>query len=65
MNDYWLEILMPDNELMIWEHISPKQVLFLRNNYMQKGCKVRTGKHEPDGEKTLLDSFTKRVDDPK
>ena len=43
---YWLEIAMPDGELMIWEHLDPKQVIFLRNNYINLGNKVRTGKHK-------------------
>ena len=43
---YWLEVAMPDGELMIWEHMTPSQILFMRNNYMQHGCKVRTGKHK-------------------
>ena len=42
---YWLEVAMPDGELMVWEYMKPMQILFIRNNYMQQGCKVRTGKH--------------------
>jgi len=45
-SDYWLEVAMPDGELLIWEWMAPRQILFLRNNYMQQGCEVRTGKHE-------------------
>ena len=44
--DYWLEIAMPDGELMIWEMMSGPQVLELRNKYMQQGLEVRTGIHE-------------------
>lgn len=43
---YWLEVAMPDGELMIWEHLAPQQLIFLRNNYMNLGNKVRTGKYK-------------------
>ena len=43
---YWLEVAMPDGELMVWEHLAPQQVIFLRNNYINLGNKVRTGKHK-------------------
>ena len=43
---YWLEIAMPDGELLIWEWLQPKQVMFLRNEYVNQGLPVRTGKHE-------------------
>ncbi len=43
---YWLEIAMPDGELMVWEHLDAKQVLFMRNNYIILGHKTRTGKHK-------------------
>ena len=46
VKDYWLEIAMPDGELMIWEMLSSEQVLELRNKYMQQGLEVRTGVHE-------------------
>ena len=46
VKDYWLEIAMPDGELMIWEMMSSEQVLELRNKYMQLGLEVRTGVHE-------------------
>ncbi len=42
---YWLEIAMPNKELLVWEYLHPRQVIFLRNNYMNLGHKVRTGKH--------------------
>jgi hypothetical protein len=45
-SDYWLEVAMPDGELLVWEWMAPGQILFLRNNYIQQGCEVRTGKHE-------------------
>lgn len=45
-NMYWLEIAMPDGELLIWEWLQPKQVMFLRNEYVNQGLPVRTGKHE-------------------
>ena len=34
---YWLEIAMPDGELMVWEYIDAQQMLFLRNIHMQQG----------------------------
>ena len=43
---YRLEIAMPDKELMVWEYLKPRLVIFLRNNYINLGCKVRTGKHD-------------------
>ena len=43
---YWLEIAMPDGELMIWEHIDAQQMLFLRNIYRQQNLPVRSGKIE-------------------
>jgi hypothetical protein len=43
---YWLEIAMPDNQLLVWEWLSPRQVISLRNEYMIQGLPVRTGKHE-------------------
>jgi hypothetical protein len=43
---YWLEIAMPDNELLVWEYLKPRQVIFLRNNYINLGCEVRTGKYD-------------------
>ena len=43
---YWLEVAMPDGELMVWEYLAPKQVIFLRNKYINLGNKVRTGKHK-------------------
>tara|TARA_B110000495_G_C22804088_1_gene469571 strand:- start:75 stop:260 length:186 start_codon:yes stop_codon:yes gene_type:complete len=46
VKDYWLEITMPDGELMIWEMMSGPQVLELRNKYMRQGLEVRTGIHE-------------------
>jgi|TARA_B110000908_G_scaffold103077_1_gene121463 hypothetical protein len=46
VKDYWLEIAMPDGELMIWEMMSGPQVLELRNKYMRQGLEVRTGIHE-------------------
>ena len=45
---YWLEIAMPDGELLIWEHMNAQQIMVLRNNYIQQGCEVRTGKHEEE-----------------
>jgi len=48
VSDYWLEVAMPNGELLIWEYLKPKQILFLRNNYMQQNCEVRTGKHESE-----------------
>ena len=42
---YWLEIAMPDGELLTWEYMTPAQILFLRNDYMNQGLPVRTGKH--------------------
>ncbi len=46
VKDYWLEIAMPDGELMIWEMLSSEQVIELRNEYMRQGLEVRTGVHE-------------------
>ena len=46
VKNYWLEIAMPDGELMIWEMMSGPQVMELRNQYMRQGYKVRTGIHE-------------------
>jgi predicted SAM-dependent methyltransferase len=43
---YWLEIAMPDGELMIWEYMDAQQMMFLRNMYMQQNLPVRSGKHE-------------------
>lgn len=43
---YWLEVAMPDGELMVWEHMAPRQILFMRNNYINLGCATRTGKHK-------------------
>ena len=42
---YWLEIAMPDGELLVWEYMTPAQILDLRNEYMNRGLPVRTGKH--------------------
>jgi hypothetical protein len=44
-NMYWLEIAKPDGELEIWECMTARQVMFLRNNYINQGYEVRTGKH--------------------
>jgi len=54
---YWLEIAMPDNELMVWEYLKPKQVVFLRNNYMSKGLEVRTGKHNKEVDTQHIDAI--------
>ena len=43
---YWLEIAMPNDELLVWEYMQPAQIMFLRNNYINQGCAVRTGKHK-------------------
>jgi len=43
---YWLEIAMPDEELMVWEYLNSRQVISLRNDYINLGCEVRTGKHD-------------------
>lgn len=43
---YWLEVAMPDKELLVWEYLKARQVIFLRNNYINLGCKVRTGKYD-------------------
>ena len=45
MGMYWLEIAMPDGELMVWEYIDAKQMLFLRNIYMQQGLPTKSGTH--------------------
>ena len=42
---YWLEIAMPNNELLVWEYLKARQVIF-PNNYINLGCKVRTGKYD-------------------
>ena len=42
---YWLEIAMPDGELLVWEYMTSVQILSLRNEYMNQGLPVRTGKH--------------------
>tara|TARA_Y100000114_G_scaffold58946_1_gene53934 strand:+ start:9388 stop:9558 length:171 start_codon:yes stop_codon:yes gene_type:complete len=47
-SDYWLEVAMPNGELLIWEYMKPRQILFLRNNYINQNCEVRTGKHESE-----------------
>lgn len=46
VKDYWLEIAMPDGELLIWEMLTSEQVIELRNEYMRQGLEVRTGLHE-------------------
>ena len=46
VKDYWLEIAMPDGELLIWEMLTSEQVIELRNEYMRQGLEVRTGVHE-------------------
>ena len=46
VKDYWLEIAMPDGELLIWEMLSGPQVIDLRNQYIRDGFEVRTGIHE-------------------
>ncbi len=46
VKNYWLEIAMPDDELMVWEMLTGPQVMELRNQYMRQGYKVRTGIHE-------------------
>ena len=46
VKDYWLEIAMPDGELLIWEMLSGPQVIDLRNQYTRDGFEVRTGIHE-------------------
>ena len=43
---YWLEVAMPDKELLVWEYLKPRQVIFLRNNYINLCCKVKTGKYD-------------------